>query len=429
MTYSNFKSGKRCRLCSHNAPISYDYVKRQFEAVNYKLLSKEYINSSTKLKYICPKGTISYITWNSFQQGHRCGCCAKNVQPTMDKIKKSFEDRNAKLLSKKYLNCYEKLDYICENGHKQQISWDSWSVGHGCPICAGNKKHVIEFVKKEFEKEKYILLSKEYINNKNKLKYECPKGHIHFISYGKWLYGRRCPTCAIEKSKVDFNLIKESFAKENYILLSEKYISSLSKLKYKCPKGTIGHINWNSWSLGHRCKCCAYNMPTIDFIRKEFEKENYILLSNEYVNGTTKLNYICPKGHRHSMSWSNWNHPKKYRCTFCARERSSIRMFGSGNPQWKGGITCEPYCEIWLDKEYKKDIKIRDQNICLNPYCNNFNTNDLVIHHVDYNKKNCSPSNLITVCRSCNIKANIDRSWHQLWYKTILNKRYKYNCL
>ena len=36
------------------------------------------------------------------------------------------------------------------------------------------------------------------------------------------------------------------------------------------------------------------------------------------------------------------------------------RNCGHKNPNWKGGIAHEPYCPIWLDKEYKEDIKARD---------------------------------------------------------------------
>jgi len=35
---------------------------------------------------------------------------------------------------------------------------------------------------------------------------------------------------------------------------------------------------------------------------------------------------------------------------------------------------------------------------------------DLVVHHIHYNKQDCSTSNLITLCRRHNSKANFDRS-------------------
>ena len=33
----------------------------------------------------------------------------------------------------------------------------------------------------------------------------------------------------------------------------------------------------------------------------------------------------------------------------------------------------------------------------------------LSVHHIDYNKENCDPNNLITLCRSCHAKTNFNR--------------------
>jgi len=96
---------------------------------------------------------------------------------------------------------------------------------------------------------------------------------------------------------------------------------------------------------------------------------------------------------------------------------------GEKNPAWKGGISCELYCEQWSDKDYKESIKERDGYKCLNPECNK-KSNKLCIHHIDYIKKNCHPLNLITVCVSCNSKANTNRDWHKSWYQAIIKKRY-----
>ena len=97
---------------------------------------------------------------------------------------------------------------------------------------------------------------------------------------------------------------------------------------------------------------------------------------------------------------------------------------GSNHPNWKGGISKLPYCPNWT-KEYKDDIKERDCYKCLNPYCYHTNTT-LAVHHIDYTKTLCGPDNLITLCGSCNSRANTDREWHTQWYRTILNKRYGY---
>ena len=113
----------------------------------------------------------------------------------------------------------------------------------------------------------------------------------------------------------------------------------------------------------------------------------------------------------------SWNKGKT------AKQDSRI-LKGEKHSMWKGGISFESYCPLWFDREFKEYIKERDNHRCLNPYCDSKNPSDLTIHHIDYNKKNCSPNNLITICRSCNSKANINREWHEAWYKAVLYMRY-----
>jgi hypothetical protein len=100
---------------------------------------------------------------------------------------------------------------------------------------------------------------------------------------------------------------------------------------------------------------------------------------------------------------------------------------GNESPAWKGGISNDPYCNVWLDKEYKQDIRDRDSNECQNPECrkNSFHL-PLGIHHIDYDKQNCHPWNLITVCFSCNARANFKRKYWKKFYQNIMIEKYEY---
>ena len=44
----------------------------------------------------------------------------------------------------------------------------------------------------------------------------------------------------------------------------------------------------------------------------------------------------------------------------------------------------------------------------------------LHVHHIDYNKENCSQDNLITTCQQCNLRANSNRDyWKELYLKKL----------
>jgi len=102
----------------------------------------------------------------------------------------------------------------------------------------------------------------------------------------------------------------------------------------------------------------------------------------------------------------------------------NIAMFGEANPNWKGGISIEPYCDAWKDRDFKEDIKERDGFKCQNPDCRK-NSDTLTVHHIDYNKVNCNPRNLITLCVSCNARANFNRDFWQAGYEKIIRSKYK----
>jgi len=131
-------------------------------------------------------------------------------------------------------------------------------------------------------------------------------------------------------------------------------------------------------------------------------------------------NHANFSGKNHPMYGKHLSHETKKKIS----ESKKGKYVGELSPRWKGGISYEPYCSLWSDKEYKESIKERDGHKCLNPSCSK--EHELLhLHHINYNKKDCNPKNIITLCVSCNGKANVDRGWHKAWYKAIIYQRYK----
>lgn len=104
-----------------------------------------------------------------------------------------------------------------------------------------------------------------------------------------------------------------------------------------------------------------------------------------------------------------------------AKKKSSLSHRGEKNYNWKGGTRLESYSEDW-NNTLKESIRQRDNYIC--QLCGIHQDelsgwNKLLdVHHIDYNKKNNNPSNLITLCRSCHVKTNYNRNyWFNLWIK------------
>jgi len=227
-------------------------IREVFKKCGYSLISNEYINAHTKLETLCHNGHSYFVTFTKWLSGSRCLCENYKHRLTIDYIKSEFEKRNYILLSNSYEN-NKKLDYICPNGHKHSIRFDHFQKGHGCPYCNGRPIVDIERVRKEFASEDYVLLTSEYKNNFQKLDYICPRGHKHSITRNNWTTGYRCPECAHNMKKT-LEFIKDDFNKNGYTLVSNNYINHHQKLHCICPNGHDYYVSWSNWQQ-HNSRC------------------------------------------------------------------------------------------------------------------------------------------------------------------------------
>ena len=97
-----------------------------------------------------------------------------------------------------------------------------------------------------------------------------------------------------------------------------------------------------------------------------------------------------------------------------------ISRFGEDNSNWQGGKSFEEYPQEF--KQIKKSILERDNYKCQYPNCTEIHDR-LHVHHIDYNKTNNNPENLITLGTSCHTKTNGNRSYWTIFYQNIMINR------
>lgn len=291
---NNVEEEKRCPVCSYyfyttdtrriycsnhcyregrknRSSAMYKKIKVFFELLGYTLVSNTYTNNRTKLDYICPSGHVNSMSWSNFKSGKRCPDCYGNKKHTIDYIRERFAEEKYTLVSTAYDNGYSKLSYICPNGHTNKMSWNNFRSGRRCPECFGISRLTIKKVKERFEKESYILLSDEYVDNVTELRYICPEGHQNTTTWSRFdSAGKRCPDCAGNK-KLSIHYIGERFNERGYNLLSKEYINNKTNLRYICPVGHDGTITWdNFYNKGKGCLKCSCSKQT-----SEAENEIY----------------------------------------------------------------------------------------------------------------------------------------------------------
>jgi hypothetical protein len=106
------------------------------------------------------------------------------------------------------------------------------------------------------------------------------------------------------------------------------------------------------------------------------------------------------------------------------KPESIEKMSGKNSIHYIHGEGNFPYPPKFT-KSLKKEIKERDNYKC---QCCGMSQEehflkykrDIEVHHIDYCYSNCNKSNLITVCKQCNIDANYERDYYYSFYNYIM---------
>ena len=172
-----------------------------------------------------------------------------------------------------------------------------------------------EYVKNFFKERGCTLLS-EYVKAKSKLKYICKNGHTTEITFDKFQQGRGCMKCSgSEKHTIEY--IRDCFKERGYTLLSIDYVNRESKLEYICANNHKTEIRFNDFQQGQGCmKCSGCEKLTIEYVRDYFKERGCELISTKYINNSSKLKYICKNGHETEIRFSDFQ--TGYRCRKCS---------------------------------------------------------------------------------------------------------------
>jgi hypothetical protein len=112
---------------------------------------------------------------------------------------------------------------------------------------------------------------------------------------------------------------------------------------------------------------------------------------------------------------------------FCNRISEAIK--GEGHPNWKGGISFEPYCPKFT-KEFKERVRQFFGHKCVE--CGEpQNGVKLSVHHVNFNKKTCCDNStplFVALCHSCHSKTGFNREYWEQHFTQIINEQYGGKC-
>jgi hypothetical protein len=105
------------------------------------------------------------------------------------------------------------------------------------------------------------------------------------------------------------------------------------------------------------------------------------------------------------------------------KSKVSYKVSGKDHPLWLGGASLEPYSKEFND-QMRDFIRMRDGYTC--QLCGDTESEldkKLSCHHIDYDKQNAMPNNLISLCVLCHTKTNGNRKYWTGYFRNFLNIR------
>lgn len=202
----------------------------------------------------------------------------------------------------------------------------------------------------------------------------------------------------------------ELFDNYNITILfnKEDYITSDTKLPFICNIHNEDGIQYKNWLQAKRkngspiCRSCVLEYMknkykfSYDFVKEEFNKKGYVLLTDNYKNVFQDLDFICEKHQDKGIQTVRFTSIRysTYSCLYCLSEHRLTSLFESDERSL-----------LMNKREYKnwrKFVLYRDNFQCQS--CGEINKK-LNVHHLygfrEYVQYRLSNWNGITLCEKC----------------------------
>ncbi len=296
---------------------------------NGKCLSKEYINASSPLQWMCAKGHTWDAPYTIIKQGGWCSQCAKDEVKSayLHRMQKIAQAKGGVCLSTEYINSSTHLLFKCKNGHTWKAVPQNVYQGNWCKQCAGSSPLTLQKFQQIAKAKQGKCISKEYVNKDSFLQFQCKQGHQWQATPRNIIAGTWCPQCRkssktdlykaeAEKIKQKFFAVNKQFSDKTLSkgggielmqkfaewrggkCLSTQYLHSRVKLQWQCSKGHKWDTAPELIAAGNWCPSCGGSKQgSIEIMQQLARKKGGKCLSKKYIGSQEMLTWQCAKGH------------------------------------------------------------------------------------------------------------------------------------
>lgn len=222
-----------------------------------------------------------------------CKECNPHAKPTIEKLRKIFEERGAELITTEYKNSKQPLEFKCSNcGKVHHITYDKLFKRNPqlrCPDCLGKAswptlQEINEAIGGEVEYRVDTVVSFD-----PKIYYMCKVCKRESVALWSKIRNRNfsfvCPNCDSSKPPLIEDIRKE-FENKGAELLTDQYRGRRGVLRFKCSFCKKEHyITWERYRNGQNpdllCPDC-YGKKATAFLTSRFNNKRSYIIFNFY---------------------------------------------------------------------------------------------------------------------------------------------------
>lgn len=241
-SWENFKKSKNFKQVTYSNPFSIENIKLYLKINNIPigLISTEFSSVLDKMEFKMKCGHAYKISWHGLSKlkAYDCPECSRieygiKRRVSYDKVKKIFDKNNLKIMGK-YELVNIPVDCIDKEGYKGRITYSGLKQGKDFSRFSPNNFYTIENIKNwiDLNNLDISIISKEYKNDKENMKWECKCGNYFYKSWEN-IHSKKGLSCEKCFNKSKNEEICMNFLKEKNISFLREY--KFEDCKYKRP--------------------------------------------------------------------------------------------------------------------------------------------------------------------------------------------------
>lgn len=303
-SWDQIKGGSWCPRCVGRIPPAeaLAQLKGLARARGGRLLSRRYVNSSTKVEVRCAEGHEWSVTPSDLRNGRWCGRCAGNVRLSFDELRAIADGRGGALVSKRY-GAGPKLRWRCAKGHVWAAPATRIKAGGWCPKCAAGPRYTLEDMQRVARARGGECVSKRFVTMNHRLRWRCAEGHewratgSQVATTGTW-----CAAC-VGLARGTIAEMRELARKRGGRCRSRRYVNTLTALSWSCAEGHRWEATPGSVKRGAWCPYCqrkgirGIETYLLADLARLAEERGGACLSTEYINAQDPLRFRCQLDH------------------------------------------------------------------------------------------------------------------------------------